>query len=258
MEDYETRKITLSSEPKREATDGDKFMIVLAKGGYYTLTTDKTGKATLLLDNTAVGEVDLAAASTVYLRKGVNYLEFAGDTLPDTVTLQRNNQKSETAVPANADTVTLQGNARLVENSYSPTGYNIGNLGGNGNDSATFGFNVPRSGWYRITLSYANDQCFGNHDYNPQQIDRYASIILNGENLGKSYFRNTQSWNYYSEKTLTVYCISGYNELTVVNDGSYVWWGEGDSVTISGGATMSKADIYAPDFAGITVAAALS
>lgn len=258
VEDYETRKITLSSEPKREATDGDKFMLVLSEGGYYTMTTDQTGSATLLLDNTAVGEVDLAAASTVYLRKGVNYLEFADGALPQTITLQKNTQKAATEVPANAETVTLAGNARLVENSYSPTGYNIGNLGGNGKDSATFGFNVPRSGWYRITLSYANDQCFGNHDYNPQQIDRYASIIVNGENLGKAYFRNTQSWNYYSEKTLTVYCISGYNELTVVNDGSYVWWGEGDSVTISSGATMSKADIYAPDFAGITVAAALS
>lgn len=258
VEEYETRDIVLQAERTKTADGYQKFMLVTETGGYYNLSTNGTGTAGLLLDGVAVGNVDLGAKHTVYLRKGINYLAFQTDKAPETITLQRNTDKVVTQVPANASTVSVGGNARLVENALSPTGYHIGGIQGNGNDRGTFGFNVPKSGYYRITLSYANDQCFGAHDYNPQQIDRYASIILNGEDLGKAYFRNTQSWNYFSEKTLTLYCTSGYNELTLLNDASYIWWGEGDSVTISSGATMSKADIYAPDFAGITVASALA
>ena len=233
-------------------------MLVTSDGGCYDLSTNGTGAAQVYLDGTNVGEMALEDYASVYLRKGVNYIAFDTATPPTQITLQKNTAKTETEIPANASTVSLSGNAVLVENALSPTGWNIGMIAGNGTDGVTFGFNVPAAGWYRITLSYANDQCFGSHAYNPQQIDRYASIILNGEDLGKAYFRNTQSWNYYSEKTLTLYCTSGYNELQLINDGSYVWWGEGESVTISSGATMSRADIYAPDFAGITVAAAFS
>ena len=258
VEDYETREITLSAE-RNETEDGfKKFMLVTSDGGCYDLSTNGTGAAQVYLDGTNVGEMALEDYASVYLRKGVNYIAFDTATPPTQITLQKNTAKTETEIPANASTVSLSGNAVLVENALSPTGWNIGMIAGNGTDGVTFGFNVPAAGWYRITLSYANDQCFGSHAYNPQQIDRYASIILNGEDLGKAYFRNTQSWNYYSEKTLTLYCTSGYNELQLINDGSYVWWGEGESVTISSGATMSRADIYAPDFAGITVAAAFS
>ncbi len=258
VEDYETRAITLSAERNETEEGFRKFMLVTSEGGYYNLSTNGAGAAQVYLDGTNVGEMALDASASVYLRKGVNYIAFDTASPPTEITLQRNTEKPLTEIPANAQTVTLSGNAVLVENALSPTGWNIGMIAGNGTDGVTFGFNVAKAGWYRITLSYANDQCFGSHAYNPQQIDRYASIILNGEDLGKAYFRNTQSWNYYSEKTLTLYCTSGYNELKLINDGSYVWWGEGESVTISSGATMSRADIYAPDFAGITVAAAFS
>ena len=258
VEDYLAREITLAAERTVTKEGFCKFMLVTETGGYYRLTTDAAGEAAVYLDGTHVGDMDLQDSAAVYLRKGVNYIAFDTATPPARITLQKDLERAAQSIPADAGTVTLSGTAALVENPLSPTGAHVGNLarGAVGENSATFGFNVPRSGWYRITLSYANDQCFGSHDYNPQQIDRYARIRLNGEDQGVAYFRNTQSWNYFSEKTLTLYCTSGYNELELSNDGSYVWWGEGESVTISSGATMTLSDIYAPDFAGISVAAA--
>jgi hypothetical protein len=78
----------------------------------------------------------------------------------------------------------------------------VGNLGNN-NGALEFSFFVEKSGEYILDLHYITTP------------ERYASIDLNGSNLGTYKFEDTSSWSVSNKKELTANLVAGVNNLRI-------------------------------------------
>ena len=79
--------------------------------------------------------------------------------------------------------------------------------------------NVPESGDYRVTLTYANNSEGGYHAYNVDLIERYVSVETNGSEQDV-FCRNTYSNYNYRTVTFNLLLNKGENEITFSNSGN--------------------------------------
>ena len=158
--------------------------------------------------------IDSASACTdgesvVYLRKGLNYIDFVTDKeigCEISVSDEENFRKE-----FSAEEMILSGSATLDGGHIE----NISCLGG----SATIKVNVPESGSYRLTLAYSNNDEGGVHSYNVDLIERYITVSCNGETKNL-WCRNTYSWDTFKSVTLDITLEEGENKIVFANDGS--------------------------------------
>ncbi|WP_454852820.1 hypothetical protein [Promicromonospora soli] len=93
------------------------------------------------------------------------------------------------------------------------------------------GFDMP--GDYDLVVHYANAETSGEHDYNPQVVDRQA-VVTEGDDatrVGSAYFRYTYSWHSFWQRTVPVTLTTGTGELRIGNPSA--WAPDIDKVTIA-------------------------
>ena len=183
--------------------DDGKYLAIAPCDGFYNLDI---GSADRFSVDGAIGNAHNGKA-VVYLRKGLNSIEAVSDKCEITVS-----EASGYSVRINADEMHLNGSAEL-ENGVYING--ISSLGAN----AEFTVNVPCSGDYRMTVTYANNDEGGVHSYNVDLIERYVTVEVNGEKQ-TLWCRNTYSWDTLKTATVNISLEAGENTVKLSNDGS--------------------------------------
>lgn len=197
-------EITLLPDSDRTNEVTQSYLAVAPFDGFYEMQTSAS----------ADFEIDSAAAytdgnSTVYLRRGLNYIDFASaEPIECTVTVTENKNFS---VELGAEDMTLSDGAQVIGNHIE----GISSLGG----EACFTVTAPESGDYRMTVAYSNNDEGGVHSYNVDLIERYITVNVNGrtENL---WCRNTYSWDTVKTVTMNISLEKGENTIIFTNDGS--------------------------------------
>ncbi len=215
-------EITLLKDSDRTNSTTQSFLAVAPFDGFYNMTTDVATNF----------KVDGASAytdgnCTVYLRKGLNYIDFeATENLKCTIKITDNTNYN---VTVSADKMTLTDGAALVNDHIE----NISCVNG----SATFKVDAPETGNYRLTVAYSNNDEGGVHSYNVDLIERYITVDVNGESQN-IWCRNTYSWDTVKTTTMNIQLNEGENTITFTNDGS---------------VKFNNRDSYAPYIFSVTV-----
>ncbi len=201
--DYDT-EVTLLHDSDRTNDTTKSFLAVAKADGFYSMSTDFAGDF----------YIDGAAAYTdgsaiVYLRKGLNYIDFKSSEKVQCTILETDKTSFNVNISAN-EMALIDGAA--LQNDH------IENISCNGG-AAVFKVNAGKSGNYRMTVSYSNNDEGGVHSYNVDLIERYITVNVNGhtENL---WCRNTYSWDTVKTVTMNIELNEGENIITFTNDGS--------------------------------------
>jgi hypothetical protein len=197
-------EITLLKDSDRTNEYTKSFLAIAPYDGFYNIVTNVS----------ASFKIDGASAYTdgdsiVYLRKGLNYIDFES-SMPVNCTVKVTDQKNYN-ITVSADDMTLSDGATLVDG-------HIENISCNGG-VASFKVNVPKSGNYRMTISYSNNDEGGVHSYNVDLIERFVTVDVNGTKQNV-WCRNTYSWNTVKTATMNITLNEGENTITFTNDGS--------------------------------------
>ena len=197
-------EITLLKDSDRTNESTKSFLAIAPYDGFYEMTTNASANF----------NIDGAAAytngnSVVYLRKGLNYIDFEStESVECTI---RVTDETNYNVSISANEMTLNDGATLVND-------HIENISCNGG-SASFKVNAPEKGSYRLTLSYSNNDEGGVHSYNVDLIERFVTVDVNGKSQNL-WCRNTYSWDTVKTVTMNVELNEGENIITFTNDGS--------------------------------------
>ncbi len=205
------------------------YLAVAPKDGYYRMYTFAYD-ADFFVDG-AKGTTDENGMCSVYLRRGLNYLDFIAETAAMPVIAAENDTSEHIVFQAQA--AVLDG-AILCENENGRS--YIDGISCNGG-TATYTVDAEKAGDYRVTMLYANNDEGGVHDYNVDLIERYVTVTVNGESQNV-FCRNTYSWETFKTVTFNVTLVEGANEMILSNDGSIRFNGN---------------DTFAPHIATITV-----
>ncbi len=203
-----------------------KYIAIAPADGYYSIWASEKTAATV--DGV---EINLDGMTTVYLRRGLNQLET--DVECATVLIY-NGAEPLSSQTFTAKDFTLSEGATLNKDKYG-TEYidGISSEGG----KAQLTINAPESGTYRVTLSYANNQEGGYHDYNVDLVEALLTVEANGESQDM-FCRNTYSRYTYKTMTFSLELNEGENTVTLSSSGN---------VRFNGKTT------YAPQIESITV-----
>ena len=207
--------------------DGARAYIAVApRDGYYNIWASEKTAATL--DGITIS---LDGMTTVYLRRGLNELETGVHC--GTVIIY-DNADPLTSQKFTAKDFLLSDGAYIEKDKYG-TEYidGISSEGG----KAQIKINAPESGTYRVTLSYANNQEGGYHDYNVDLIEALLTAEVNGTSQDM-FCRNTYSRFTYKTMTFSVELEEGENVLTLSSSGNTCFDGR---------------ETYAPQIESITV-----
>jgi hypothetical protein len=211
-------------------TNENSYSVIVANDGYYTFATDKTVSTAIIN-----GYEKQLENGTVYLHRGYNKVNFEGNVLLNEV--KECSNKSPLLVITPGD-VNIFNGATLEDDDFTSTGKRIGWISSENGGYCSFNVTTPTSGYYSLTIEYANNEEGGFHDYNVDLIERYIAISINGEKQGNYFFRSTYSWQNYKTTTVVVYLNEGDNKITFTNDGSY---------------SFNNRITYAPNIGKITV-----
>lgn len=189
------------------------YLAIAPDDGYYSIVTEKNTDIEL---SGAVVTTDETGAVIAYLKRGLNYLNINAENAAVTVSKSFSEQTS--SVILEPDMAKLSGTAKLENDDVKEVEYitGIDCKGG----AAEYTFNADSAGRYRITLTYANNDEGGVHDYNVDLIERYVTVAVNGGDTENVYCRNTYSWQTYKTVTFTVDLKKGKNTLTLTNNGA--------------------------------------
>ncbi len=152
-------------------------------------------------------------SSVIYLRKGLNYVDIKSAEVVSCVV--RTTDETGFSVDFDPHNMTLSDGAEIMNGKNDEYVGGISSLGG----CAEIKVNVPRSGSYRMTVAYSNNDEGGVHDYNVDLIERYITVNVNG-NKQNLWCRNTYSWDTVKTATLNIELHEGENTVTFTNDGS--------------------------------------
>ncbi|MCM1392427.1 MAG: hypothetical protein NC185_06605 [Ruminococcus sp.] len=217
---------------KRDDDRENSYLAVAPCDGYYKIETAANEK--MSVDGAPVCADDNGTA-VVYLRRGINYIDLASDA---ELTAFVCDEKGKTVVLSPSDAV-LSGSAELNMNGKIKTEY-IGGIS-SGSGSAEYRVNVPKSGIYKLTITYASNHENGVHSYNVDLVDDYVTISVGGKKQMNLYCRSTYSSDTYTTVTANVELKAGNNVLIFSNDGANKF---------NGNTT------FAPDIAIVTINAA--
>ncbi|WP_211234649.1 carbohydrate-binding protein [Glycomyces arizonensis] len=190
--------------------------------GYYDLVVDWSSEAASAVELT-VGGMPTATLSAdeagewrstarVHLVEGVNEIEVRSPegAVVESLTTVRAGAADDAAVSVEAEDAVLHGAASVTTLAGS-TGSNASGLAYAGwiGDGEANAIEIPRDGFaeagdYDVTVHYANAELSGDHDYNPQVVDRLLEISEGAEQVGHAYFRYTYSWDSFWERSIPV------------------------------------------------------
>ena len=89
-------------------------------------------------------------------------------------------------------------------------------------NSLTITVDVPEAGTYNMAVYQSNGELFGEHGYNAQMTERFASFSVNGGKAKKTVFRNTYSDETFRSQVIPVTLKAGKNTIKIYNDNSKV------------------------------------
>ena len=194
----------------RSNSEVTSYLLVAPADGRYSLTIS-TSYTAFSLDG-ANGIVDSQGNADLYLRRGLNYIDFesadskilsleqyAGAT-------ERIELNPEDAVLTDAQLSSNEDGLHYIDG--------ISSVGG----SALYEFEVESAGDYRVTLLYANNDEGGVHDYNVDLIERYVTVNCNGQ-VQNVFCRNTYAWDCFKTVTFNVELKVGKNTIELTNSG---------------------------------------
>ncbi len=198
-------KITLLPDADRSTNGITSYLAVAPCDGFYCLETDVNSDVSV---DGAKCKTESGNA-TVYLRRGLNYIDISKANAPLMITETDKNGFCERF---DASEFTLSGNAA------SDNGY-LHSIAAN-DGSASFRVNVPESGCYKVTLTYSNNLEGGYHAYNVDLIESFVTVTT--ENSEENVWcRSTYSWDTYKTVTFNLELEEGENVITLSNNGGY-------------------------------------
>lgn len=191
---------------------------------------------------------------TVFLQKGINIIDLDADgpVLLDYLNIRQADIDPAAVVEAEDGTLTgsaAQGTNSDVTRFASESGYVAGIQAANGveviepgdpdfkiygrgravdlgeavdKNSLTITVTVPEAGTYEMAVYQSNGELFGQHAYNAQMTERYASFSVNGGEAQKVVFRNTYSDETFRSQVVPVTLQAGENTIKIYNDNSKV------------------------------------
>ncbi len=205
------------------------YLAVSPYDGYFEINACKNA---LISVDGAKAKTDENGNATVYLRRGLNYIDFKENTELK-ISKTENEHKSIELLPKNAELVLP---AKAEKNEYNNFDFITGISSDGG--SANFKVNADKSGTYKMTILYSNNRENGVHAYNVDLVEDFVTISVNGKKQQNLYCRNTYSKNTYTTVTTNVELEKGENILTISNDGAN---------------KFNSNTTFAPDIAKITI-----
>jgi hypothetical protein len=165
-----------------------------------------------------------------HLSQGINEVEVRSRNgiLLQQLTTTRTPDADSAAVTIQAEDTIRHGGASVTtyaDNSGSNAS-GLKGIGSVGNGAANT-FEVPRAagfdkpGDYNIAVTYANAELSGQHDYNPQVVDRRLNVTETGGGSGYAYFRYTYAWNSFLERTIPVTLTTANGSLVFGNPSAW-------------------------------------
>lgn len=222
----ERKSISVIPDADRTQNGVVSFLAVSPYDGYFKITA--SADAAFAVDG-AYGATS-GKAATVYLRRGLNYIDFKA---PNGIECSISpTEEKGFSVTVKADTMRLDGSAFVNEN---------GCVDGISAESgkASFIVNAPKSGSYRLTLTYSNNDEGGVHAYNVDLIERFVTLSINGE-AQNIWCRNTYSWDTFKTVTADIELQEGENTVILSNDGSTVFNGRTPEAPIIAQITVNE------------------
>lgn len=206
----EIEEISVLPDADRTKNGVVSYLAVAPYDGYFELRTDKDAEFGV---DSAYGKTTRNRA-TVYLRRGLNYIDFSADKIECEIVASK---KTVTPVTVDAADMLLSGSAEFCDGGY------ISGITADGGE-AKFTVNAPESGSYRFTFTYSNNDEGGVHAYNVDLIERFVTVSVNGTSQNV-WCRNTYSWDTYKTVTADIELAEGENTVTLSNNGEVVFNG---------------------------------
>ncbi len=195
----------------RSTENIESFLVVAPSDGYYVFQTD-IGNIEFLADN-ARARINNDGLATVYLRRGLNYIDFLTEKdISFDIRVSEKAYSSITLLPE--DAILELADVKVNANGIS---YIDGISSDGGSES--FVIDTKIEGDYRVTLLYSNNDEGGVHDYNVDLIERYVTVSV-GDSVQNVFCRNTYSWDTFKTVTFNVSLKKGENTIVFTNDGS--------------------------------------
>ncbi len=207
-------EIALLPDSDRTTDTVKSFLAVAPRDDFYEMVTDTA--TTFAVDSAGGNYTD--GNATVYLRKGLNYIDFDSEK-PVECTV-RATDNSNFSVTLSADELTLSDGA-IFKNGH------IEGISDNGGE-AYFTVVAPETANYRLTVAYSNNDEGGVHSYNVDLIERYITVDVNSEHQNL-WCRNTYSWDTVKTATMNIRLQQGENRISLSNDGSVRFNGKSTS-----------------------------
>ncbi len=196
-------EITVIVDNDRTNNQNKSFLAIAPYDGFYEM---KSIEGEFKIDG-ASAYTD--GKSIVYLRKGLNYIDIKTDKYTDCIINKTDEKGLSLTVNANE--------MNLSETAFLADGY-IDGISCEGG-KASFIINVSKTGNYRMTVAYSNNDEGGVHSYNVDLIERYITVDY-GNKSEKIWCRNTYSWDTVKTATMNIELKEGNNEIILTNDGS--------------------------------------
>ncbi len=224
------------------------FVVTAANDGYYNVTLRYAAgpysgaPATRYLRMAVNGGLtkDVACAQTgswstwasattkVFLQAGINRLDFKAYTTDesDCVNIDYIDVAATTGTITNyeaeASGNTLGGTAVRTSDSAASGGQYVGYIGNGAANTLQFNnVNVAAAGTYRMVVQFANAEKIGDHAYNNNIVDRYATVSVNGGTAVGYYWYNTLAWNTYRTIVFDVSLNAGNNTIRFGSTNGY-------------------------------------
>ncbi|MCD0444995.1 hypothetical protein LO763_15365 [Glycomyces sp. A-F 0318] len=179
------------------------------------------------------------STARVHLVEGINEIEVRSPegAVVESLTTVRAREADEAAVSIEAEDAVLHGAAEATTLAED-TGTNASGgafVGWIGNGAAN-AIELPRDGFaeageYDVTVHYANAELSGDHDYNPQVVDRKLQVHEGGTEVGHAYFRYTYSWDSFFQRSIAVTLSTADEPLRLGN--AEAWAPNIDRIVVS-------------------------
>ena len=212
VREAEEQTVFVLNDSDRTSDKVTSFLAVAPNDGYYDICTAK--EAEFLVDG-APACTDRNGEATVFLRRGLNYLDVSASGNVKLTAKPSADMGYQVVLEPND--ASLSGTAVTAVNEATKFSY-IDGISSNGG-AASYSVYAPESGTYKMTVLYSNNRENGVHDYNVDLVEDYITISANG-NTRQLYCRNTLSWDTFTTVTANIYLEKGENVIILANDGS--------------------------------------
>lgn len=222
-------ELAVLDDADRTNDNNQSYLVVAPEDGYYDVSSDESPAR---INNVRVNFKN--GHNTVYLMRGLNYIDVESSERSGIVVTEIS--ESNKTIELDVRGAALSGGASIKSNKNN---FKINYIDGISCKSGRADFNVKvdKAGTYALTISYANNDEGGKHDYNVDLIERYVTVTAGGKSQDV-YCRNTYSWDTYKTVTCYVNLKKGSNTISLTN---------------SGNNKFDNQDTYAPHIAHMSV-----